>query len=239
LKRTIGLGGALALGVTTVLLATPALAADTQVLHMGDIDFSDTQTGGHYEVEGTGLHVWTVSAKVAGYVATSARLSGVGEPSLDYTATSGTTPPGFQMVVDFDGDSTADGILVGEPTFYGNDWWASNGSKQFVKDSVPSHDGGYGSQNHGTLEQWRAKFRKARVAAFGFSLGSGVQGDGVIDSLEFAGTSYTFAKGVTVTSKDECRNGGWATSTDPTYKNQGECVSSFAKLSPKKLAKQK
>ena len=30
------------------------------------------------------------------------------------------------------------------------------------------------------------------------------------------------------TSKDQCKNGGWATSTNPVYKNQGECVSHFA-----------
>ena len=49
MKRTIGLGGVLALGAT-VLLSTPALAADTKVLHVSDVDFSETQTGGHYEV---------------------------------------------------------------------------------------------------------------------------------------------------------------------------------------------
>lgn len=31
------------------------------------------------------------------------------------------------------------------------------------------------------------------------------------------------------TSKDECKNNGWKTFTNPTFKNQGQCVSSIAK----------
>jgi hypothetical protein len=27
------------------------------------------------------------------------------------------------------------------------------------------------------------------------------------------------------TDKDQCKNGGWATFTNPTFKNQGDCVS--------------
>ena len=127
-----------------------------------------------------------------------------------------------------DNNGTPDGILVGEPTYYGNDWWASNGSAQFVKDGAPSHTGGSGSANHGTLDQWRAAFPDAVVKAFGFSLGSGVKGDGVINAIDFAGTRYTFAADVVLTGKDDCKNGGWATSTMPVFKNQGDCVSYFA-----------
>ena len=166
---------------------------------------------------------------MAEYVAAATPLDSVGEPSLEYTATGPQpTGPGFQLVVDFDNDGTGDGILVGEPGAYGNDWWASNDSQQFVKDGAPSHTGGSGSTNHGTLDQWRGAFPEAQVLAFGFSLGSGVYGDGLLNALNFAGTRYTFAKDVKLASKDECKNGGWATSTQPVFKNQGACVSSFA-----------
>ena len=153
-------------------------------------------------------------------------LSEAGEPTLEQTGT-GKTPPGFQQVVDFDGDGKQDGILVGE-TIYGGDWWASNGSSQFVKDGAPSHAPGSGSTNHGTLDQWRQAFPNAQVKAFGFSLGSGVYGDWTINAINFAGTRYTFAADVKLASKEECKNGSWATSNLPTYRNQGECVSSFA-----------
>lgn len=31
----------------------------------------------------------------------------------------------------------------------------------------------------------------------------------------------------TLTSKDQCKNGGWQAYTDPTFRNQGDCVSYF------------
>jgi hypothetical protein len=233
MKRTIGTVGALVLGLG-VVLAAPAQAAATDTIHVPqdfDPTLSDTRATGHYKVVGTGLHVWTEGAtgtdKVAEYVGTSESLATVGEPSLEYTNTAGGVP-GFQLVVDFDDDGSKDGILVGEPGVYGNDWWLSNGSEEFVKDGAPSHTGGSGSANHGSLDQWRAAFPDAVVQAFGFSLGSGVKGDGVITAIGFAGTRNAFAKTVTLEGKDECKKGGWATSTDPVFRNQGDCVSSFA-----------
>lgn len=197
-----------------------------------DPTLSDTRATGHYDVVGTGLRVWTESNmgtdKVAEYVATSTPLASTGEPSLNYTNnTDGTIPPGFQLVVDFDGDGSNDGILVGEKVYDG-DWWLNNAAKQSVKDGAPVTGGGSGSNWHGTLDQWRASFPDANVTAFGFSLGSGVKGDWTIESIDFAGTNYTFVEPVVLTSKDQCKDGGWATSTKPVYTNQGECVSSFA-----------
>jgi hypothetical protein len=140
-----GIIGALALGITFVAPASVHAAAG--VLYVPDslvTALSDTRATGHYEVVGTGLHLYTTGAtstdKVAEYVATNTALSIIGEPSLNYTATFGGAP-GYQLVVDFNNDGSADGILIGE-TVYGNDWWASNGSKQFAKDGAPSHTGG-------------------------------------------------------------------------------------------------
>ena len=229
MKRTV-----LAAVTAALLAATSQLAfAGAQVITVPD-DFvaalSDTRTAGHYEVVGSALHVYTDDAtreaKVAEYVATTTTLAAVGEPALDYTNTSGGTP-GAQLIVDFDADGSNDGILIGE-TVYGNDWWLSNGAKQFAKDGAPSHTAGFGSANHGTLDQWRAAFTTAKVTAFGFSLGSGVKGDGTLNAITFAGDRYTFAKAVVLTSKSECKDGGWTTSTKPVYKNQGDCVSSFS-----------
>jgi hypothetical protein len=234
--RTFGRIGSVLAGVAISALAFSgsAQAAAKSISVPGDFDpgHSDTRATGHYEVVGTGLHIWTAGAtstdKVAEYVATSTPLAGVGEPSLDYTNTSGGGVPGFQLVVDFDSNGTDDGILIGEPGVYGNDWWLNNGAAQFVKDAAPSHEGGSGSANHGTLDQWRAAFPNATVTAFGFSLGSGVKGDGVLNAINFAGDRYTFSTPVVLASKDQCKSGGWATSTKPVFKNQGDCVSSFA-----------
>lgn len=238
MRRCTALAGALAAGATILLTgpAASASAAASDVVYVPD-DFvkalSDTRATGSYELEGTGLRITTTGStstdKVAEYVAADpdTLLADVGEPELDYTATSGTIPPGFQLVVDFDADGTPDGILVGEAV-YGDDWWLNNAAEPFVKAGAPVTGDGSGSQWHGTLDEWRGKFEDAEVLAFGFSLGSGVKGDGVINAIEFAGTRYTFAQHVVIKAKQDCKNGGWATSTKPVFRNQGDCVSSFA-----------
>jgi hypothetical protein len=220
--------------VLAATAAVPASAADRTITVPDDFvkTLSDTRATGSYTVEGTGLRLRTTgdtsTDKVAEYVATSTPLAAAGEPALDFTNTSGGGVPGAQLVVDFDADGTADGILIGEPGVYGDDWWVNNAAKQFVKDGAPVTGGGSGSTWHGTLDQWRTAFPDATVQAFGFSLGSGVKGDGVLDAITFAGDRHTFAKAVVLTSKDQCKNGGWATSTKPVFTNQGACVSSFA-----------
>jgi len=226
---------AAAVGLVLAASAVSPASAAARTLTVPD-DFnptlSDTRATGSYGVEGTGLRITTTGSastdKVAEYVTTETPLAAVGEPSLTFRNTSSGGTPGYQLVVDFDADGSSDGILIGEPGVYGNDWWVNDAAKQFVKDGAPSHTGGSGSANHGTLDQWRAAFPSATVQAFGFSLGSGVKGDGVIDAITFAGDTYTFAKAVVLTSKDQCKNGGWATSTKPVFANQGACVSSFA-----------
>ena len=47
-----------------------------------------------------------------------------------------------------------------------------------------------------------------------------MKGDGVLNAIDVGGARYTFAKTVTLESKDECKKGGWATSTDPAFRNQ-------------------
>ena len=231
-KTSLGLVGIVAAAIS-LAVAVPANAA-TSVLYVPDSfnsALSDTRANGHYDVVATGLHIYTDSNtsadKVAEYVDTNTPLAAAGEPSLEYTNTAGGIP-GAQLIVDFDDDGTADGILIGEPASYGNDWWLSNSAEQFVKDGAPSHTVGSGSANHGTLDQWRTAFSNAVVTAFGFSLGSGVKGDGVLNAINFAGTQYTFGTQTVLAGKDNCKKGGWETSTSPVFKNQGDCVSSFA-----------
>lgn len=157
---------------------------------------SDTRATGHLELVGTGLHLWTEGStstdKVAEYVITNTALTAVGSPALDYTAKTG-GKPGFQLVVDFDADGTSDGILVGEDA-YGQNWWLSSGAKDVVKQSAPHTGGGNGSNWFGTLDEWSAAFPNAKVVAYGFSLGSGVLGDGTLNAITFGGKTYTFVE---------------------------------------------
>lgn len=201
-------------------------------------DLTQTRSAGHNALVNDGLHIWTDTGavgspdprKAAGYYATDFALSGLGDQtideSLDYQATSG-IEPGLQLVVDFDNDDTPDGILVGEAV-YGNTWWLSNGSAQFVKDNAPNTGGGYGSNWFGTANEWLAEFSDAQVKAIGYSLGSGVDGDGVIKLISLGCVNYTFD--LVVTNKEQCKNNGWmlGLADGRKFKNQGDCVSYFA-----------
>jgi hypothetical protein len=242
------LAGATAAALS-VLFAVPAQAAEAAgtifVPDAFDSSLSDTRANGSYEVDGSSLHLRTNTGlagastslnKVAEYVPTDTLLSGIGEPTLDYTTGSGLAV-GYQLVVDLDGDGDNDGILVGEtlyqdPATGATIWWL--GGHATFPVNVPTgttasaHPAGTGSAHDGTLEQWRAVYPDAVVTAFGFSLGSGRASEGTLHSITFNGTEYTFTAPVVLKSKDECKDGGWATSTAPVFKNQGECVSSFA-----------
>jgi hypothetical protein len=190
------LAGAAVAGAVVLALASPA-RADVVSHDLSAWDTSDTRSAGHYKVTADGLHIWTddnsSNAKVAAYYPApeGANLSNVGTPAIDWT---GTTPaPGLQIVLDIPGGTGADGILVGEPAVYGANWWLSNGSAQELKDKAPHHGGGQGSDNWGTLAEWNnALGGEGWIRAIGFSLGSGVEGDGVIKSLTFFGEKYTF-----------------------------------------------
>lgn len=179
---------AAAIGATAVLAFTsPAQAHESHDL--SGWNTTDTRSAGHFEVTNEGLHIWTddatSNAKVAAYYPTSFDLADTGTPSLDWTGT--TPPPGLQLAIAKGADT---GILVGEAV-YGDNWWLSNGSADALKTAAPHHGGGQGSDNWGTLAEWADK-TGAKVTAVGFSLGSGIKGNGTIHSMTFAGEKYTF-----------------------------------------------
>lgn len=171
-----------------------ATVADV-TLFRSDFNLKETRATGHNDFRPVGgIRVYTEGStstdKAAGYFDVNTPLAGTGEPSLAFRRTQGTVAPGLQLGVDFDGNGTLDGNLVSEPAFYGNDWWMTNGTAQEFKDKAPSHTGGSGSVNHGTLNQWRAVFPDAKIMVGGYSLGSGVQGDGVLSSITIGTKRY-------------------------------------------------
>ncbi|KQM82121.1 Ig-like domain-containing protein [Agromyces sp. Leaf222] len=183
-------------GVASLALALVAVAPAAQAAPIGDWDFSETRATGHYERTADGLHIWTEGAtstdKVAGYLNVDLPLASTLSGGIDYAATSGITP-GAQFAVDIDGNGSPDGILVGE-SVYGENWWLTNGSSAAFKALDPSgaEDGGNGSAHFGTLAQWSAAAPAARIVKVGFSLGSGVKGDGVVRAVVAGGTRFTF-----------------------------------------------
>lgn len=151
----------------------------------------DTRSAGHYEYVENGLRVWTddnsSQAKVSLGQAISFNLKNTGVLDLDWTGS--TPPPGINLFVNFGADGT--GTLVYE-SVYGQDLWLTNGSSAAVKANAPVNGGGNGSQWHGTINQWLEKYPDAVVTGVAFSLGSGVKGDGVINSITVNCAEYFF-----------------------------------------------
>lgn len=153
--------------------------------------YTDGAQAGNYEFTPQGVRIWIENGKNAWYHAVNFPLSDAGTPSMDYTHLSGDYKPGLQMRIDFNGDGTVDGTLVGE-SIYGDNWWLTNGSAQFVKNAAPHNGGGNGSEWYGTLNEWLTAFPSAQVKFIGFSLGTAANGEGVLHSLTFGCHKWTF-----------------------------------------------
>ncbi|WP_155858736.1 hypothetical protein [Candidatus Blastococcus massiliensis] len=181
-----------------------------------------------------------------------------GTPIADITALSyetylaesppnGVALPALNLRVDLSGDGLPDYYLVFEPyQAYGNEAIQSGTWQEW--DALKGGDAVWWLSGHPTCGQahdctWDeivalhpaatvqegANFR----GSLGFNQGSG--NGGVVaaaDLLRVAtadrDVTYDFETDVVLSSKDQCKDGGWATSTAPVYRNQGDCVSSFA-----------
>jgi hypothetical protein len=191
---------------TAVHADSPTLSACSTTNEVKTTDLStwnltETRATGHNVLVSNGLHVYTDSNtstdKAAAYYATDFALQGLGDQTISQAMTltnnlPGGGLPGLQLVIDFNNDGTPDGTLVGETIYGESDWWLTGGSAQFVKDQAPSNTGGFGSQWHGTINDWLAKFPTAQVKAIGYSLGSGIHGDVTIQQINLGCTHYTF-----------------------------------------------
>lgn len=200
--RSLRIAGMLtASAIVIACAASPGSAATpttAKTIRHGDFIgvLSDTRSAGHVEFMDDSLRVYTDNdssqAKAAEYFQIAPEFPTEG--SISWTGTS--PAPGAQLVFDVDG-ITGNGndynILVGE-SIYGQNWWLTNGSSPAAKAADPSrtNDGGNGSAYFGTLADWKAAMPQARAVAGGFSLGSGVLGNGYIDSITFGTDSYVF-----------------------------------------------
>jgi uncharacterized Zn-binding protein involved in type VI secretion len=188
-----------------VFAGAPAAHAADALLTPVDVNTDATRATGHNDFLADGVHVWTEGAtstdKAAGYFDVHQPLADVGEPTLDW---SGTLPavPGLQLTTDFDGDGDVDGILVGEPA-YGGNWWVGSIQDQSVFDApnTPPTEGGGGGTYNGTLDQWRTAYPNAEVIQAGWSLGSGVHGDGILYGISVGDTDYQFSDEQTETTE--------------------------------------
>ena len=204
-QSTMGRLGRVGAGLTAGAIATaglvigyaPAAHAAQIVLTPVDVNTDATRATGHNDFLEDGVHVWTEgntsTDKAAGYFDLHRPLADVGEPTMNWDGTS--PAPGLQLTTDFDGDGDVDGILVGE-TVYGGNWWVGSVQDQSVFDAPntpPAEPGGGSVTLNGSLAQWRAAYPNAQVVQSGWSLGSGVLGDGVIYGITIDDDEYLFS----------------------------------------------
>ncbi len=182
-----------------IVPCTPAAGSTVSNFDSTGWDFTQTRSQGFNEFVVGGLHVYTTGGapvsgpdqrKAAGYHAINIALSEVGTPSIEIAPGFTGTRPSLQLGFDADGNGTQDAYLVGEPWAYGGgtwsptvngDWndakfWASNGA-----DFGVGAGGGYNSM--GTLAAYLLANPESRLTSYGYSLGSGVDGDAIIESI--------------------------------------------------------
>ncbi len=162
------------------------------------------------------------------------------------TTTASTTfagaAPSYQLIVYLNGTTTGFTTLVYEPYQNGTvipgtwqQWDVDAGmfwsTRTFTDGGTCSVVAGGGGAPFYTLAGLQAACPDAVVVGFGVNIGSNNPGyDVYTDGVVFNETTYDFeldpVPPVVPLTKEECKNGGWMTFTNPSYKNQGQCVSS-------------
>ena len=162
--------------------------------------------------------------------------------SLDYNVTSdncGGGSPRVVLGIDTNNDNTVDGyvaISLGpSPNFTGcaPNTWLSSGNL-IGNNDVGRYDysQGLGGSQFSTYSAAPSNVTAGNVVdAFvvvdGYWSDAATGGDGVqtvlVDNINFNGTVYDFE--TVLPTLDTCKNGGWKQFTNPSFKNQGQCVS--------------
>jgi len=161
-------------------------------------DFDDSGDTGHYEATAEGLHIWTEGTTSEDQVRLLQRadvpLADVTSAGVDFTNTSGGGVPSAQLLIDSPSiPGLIDGTLVAE-AIYGDKVWLTAGSSDALKALAPHTGSGSGSNWWGTMAEWGAAVPDATIVGIGFSLGSGVLGDGILHSVDVGDVSYPFVK---------------------------------------------
>jgi hypothetical protein len=148
--------------------------------------------------------------------------------------------PRFQIGVDTDGDSVSNGnvfVYLGPtPNFNGciPNTWVSTGNligSTDLRFDLTQLGGGFYSTYADmlTLLGGASVLRISIVVDSGWGFSDSEQ-TVLVDNVNVNGAVYDFTP--PPSNKDQCMNGGWKTFTNPSFKNQGQCVSSVVNQSP-------
>jgi putative cell wall-binding protein len=172
----------------------------------GGWSFADTRTQGTNTFVDGGLEVETFGnppasgpdqRKAAGYKTIDIPLSDVGTPAIEIAPGYTGVRPSLQIGLDLDGNGSRDTYLVGEPWAYGGGDWDmdTNGDwadAEFWSSLDLGVGAGGGYPSLGTLAEYLLAQPEAQVVNFGYSLGSGVVGSAVIESITLGCQTTTF-----------------------------------------------
>lgn len=250
-------GMALAAFMASGLFALTAMAATTVVTPSDTQGWStaDTRTGGavNYVTDATSPYPsgalqlttdGTNAAKAQYLKATDTMLTSVSELGYHTKQVAGPAhaAASYQLLVDLNGAATGGfTTLVYEPYQNGTvvagtwqQWDVDAGqfwSSRSFSEGTCSVMSGAGGPPFYTLAGLQAACPGATVVGFGVNIGTFNPGYNVyVDGVNFDGDLYDFEVTAPVTqptNADQCKKGGYKDFTNPTYKNQGECVSSI------------
>ncbi len=146
--------------------------------------------------------------------------------------------PSYVLLVDKDGNATTqDGFYaIYEPAYNDtgsedyNIWnkWDITAESNFWYATAyePKPDG---AVNYTSLNSALANHPNATISAVVLNIGTGNAGwSMLVDSVVTPENEYDFEPTMSPDSKDSCKDGKWTTFNNPTFKNQGQCVSSVA-----------
>lgn len=174
-------------------------SAEVPATYIPLYDFNDSGDNGHVgEATAEGLRIFTEGTTSEDQVRLlqfdEFPLAGVTSAGVEFINTSGGGVPSAQLLIDTDEIGLSEGTLVAE-AIYGDVVWLTPGSSDAIKALAPHvGGGGYGSDWWGTLEEWGAALPGAMIVAVGFSLGSGVLGDGIVQWVYVDDFAYPFVQ---------------------------------------------
>ncbi len=162
IRAPLALAVALVWGVGAAQLASAAT-----VVWLTEADFlpppiSDTRDDGEVTFLADGLHVQTTSttseAKAAEYLGDRRRAADVGFADLVRDRQPTVACRSCSTLTERIRNGNDFNILVGEPNFYGDNWWLTPASSDDAKAADPSgaDNSGNGSEWFGTLAEWEA-----------------------------------------------------------------------------------
>ncbi len=111
--------------------------------------------------------------------------------AIEYEIISGSKAPSIQLTPNFNG--TWSGRIVGEPSFYGDDWW---GTKEGAWCPQTTGSGTGKNSCHGTLQEWANHNPGATIYEVGVKLNNDTNPDFIsevlVKSLTVGGVKYIF-----------------------------------------------